>query len=141
MTAIFLQYVFQILCLLSNNTWRSTYMFLYMQATPLSLQWMKNFNLECKAATVYCLRILFVVKKFCCFTSLPSFPKPAFIVYMCKNLQSNFCGSKGITKNTKLFCKHYMVFWVARITINKHVYCECKSLMVQLHWGCWTLEQ
>ena len=48
MTTIFLLYVFQILCVLSNNTWRSE--LLYIQATPLSLQWMKNFSLDCKAA-------------------------------------------------------------------------------------------
>ena len=64
MTTIFLPYIFQILRVLSrnqfgnqkstwkseitNNTWRSE--LLYIQATPLSLQWMKNFSLDCKAA-------------------------------------------------------------------------------------------
>ena len=80
MTTIFLLYVFQILCVLSNNTWRSE--LLYIQDTPLSLQWMKNFSLDCKAAILS-----------------------------------------------------------RRKAINKHIHCECKSLMVLLCCGCWTLEQ
>ena len=49
MATIFLLYVFQISFYVVKQ-YLEIYMFLYIQATQLSLQWMRNFSLDCTAA-------------------------------------------------------------------------------------------
>ena len=49
MATIFLLYVFQISFYVVVQ-YLEIYMFLYIQATQLPLQWMKNFSLDCTAA-------------------------------------------------------------------------------------------